>query len=87
MCLFRFTCIAFFGEGISRQGVSSNPRKVQALTDIVPPKCKGRIAVIPGYIKIPKQIFTSNGRGISTPVKTDIGKNRLDVEWHILGPV
>ena len=39
-CLFRCTIIPFFGEVIYRQGVSPDPRKVQALTDMLPPKTK-----------------------------------------------
>ena len=47
---FRCTSIPFFDEVISQQGVSHDPRKVQMLTDMLPPK-KKITAVIPGYIK------------------------------------
>ena len=39
-CLFRCTCIPFFDEVISQQGVGPDARKVQALTEMLPPKCK-----------------------------------------------
>ena len=38
--LFRCTSIPFFGETISWQGVSPDPRKAQALTDMPLPKTK-----------------------------------------------
>ena len=53
-CVFRYTSIPFFGEVISWQGVSLGPRKVQALTDMPPPKSKIRSAVIFGYTQLPK---------------------------------
>ena len=37
-CLFRCTCIPFFGKVISRHGVSPNPAKVKVLMDMPPPK-------------------------------------------------
>ena len=39
-CLFRCTSIPFFCEVISREGVRLEPKKVQALTDMPPPKSK-----------------------------------------------
>ena len=39
-CLFKRTCIPFFGEVISRHGVSPDPAKVKALIDMLPPKPK-----------------------------------------------
>ena len=39
-CLFRCSSIPFFSEIISQQGVSPANGKVQALTDMLPPKFK-----------------------------------------------
>ena len=53
-CLFWCTSIPFFGEVILWSGVSSDPRKVQVLMTMPPPKCKKIAAVIPGYSQLPK---------------------------------
>ena len=39
-CHFRCTSIVFFGEIISRDGISPDPRKLKALMDMSPPRCK-----------------------------------------------
>ena len=39
-CLFTCTSIPFFDEIISQQGISPDPRRVQTLTDMPPPKSK-----------------------------------------------
>ena len=59
-CLFRCTSIAFFGEIISRHGVSPNLRKVQVLVDMPPPKSKKGIADIPDYSQLPEKVLTNN---------------------------
>ena len=38
--LFRCTSIPFFDKVISQQGISPDPRKVQALTEMPPPKSR-----------------------------------------------
>ena len=40
MGLFKCISIPFSGEAISQSGVSLDPRKGQALTEMLPPKCK-----------------------------------------------
>ena len=40
MCLFRQTCISFFGEVIFRHGVIPYLAKVKAVMDMLPPKTK-----------------------------------------------
>ena len=49
-CLFRCTCNAFFSEIISQQGVGLDYRKVQALTDMPPPKSKSKLQLILGML-------------------------------------
>ena len=49
-CLFGCTSSASFGEIISLQGVSPDTRKVQALTDMSPPKTKRELQSFLGII-------------------------------------
>ena len=49
-CLFRFTGIPFFGEAISKHGVSLDPSKVQALTDMPPPQSKNELKSFLGIL-------------------------------------
>ena len=53
-CLLICTSIPFFGNVISWEDVSPDPRKVQTLTWIPPPKYKKGAAIISGYVKLPK---------------------------------
>ena len=39
-CLFRCTCIPFTGKVISQKGISPDPRKVQAFTEMPLPKSR-----------------------------------------------
>ena len=48
--LFRCTKIPFFGEVISQQGVGPDPRKVQALTEMPPPKCRKELQTFLGIL-------------------------------------
>ena len=52
-CLFRYTNIPFFGEVISLQGVSLDPRTLLALPDMLPQNSK-KAAFVPGYGKLSK---------------------------------
>ena len=72
-CLFRCTSIPFFGEIISQKGVSSDSRKIQALTDILPPK---PMKELQSFLGILQYVFFSDSWSMSTlwkltSVKTD----------------
>ena len=61
-CLFRCTSIPFFSDVISWQGVSPYLRKVQALTDMLPPKSKRELQsllVVVNYISSHQQLLMS----------------------------
>ena len=49
-CHFRCTCILFFGEVISREGVHPDPQKIKALTDMPVPKNKKELEAFLGII-------------------------------------
>ena len=49
-CLFRYTIISIFNKIISQQGVSPDPRKVQTLRDISPPKTKKEVQSFLGIL-------------------------------------
>ena len=59
-CLFRCTSISFFSKIIYCQDVSLDPRKVQALTDMPPPKSKRELQSFFEYTQLPKYILISN---------------------------
>ena len=49
-CLFQCTSISFFGEVMLLSGVSLDPREVQTLTAMPPPKCKNELQSFLGMI-------------------------------------
>ena len=49
-CLFRYTSIPFFGEIISQNSMSPDPRKVQLLMGMPSPKCKNEFQSFLGIL-------------------------------------
>ena len=64
-CLFRCTNVPFFSEQILLQGVSPDPRKVQALTEMSPPKSKRELHSLLGIL---------NYLGKSSPATAEISE-------------
>ena len=71
-CYFKCTRILFFGEIISNDRLQLGPRKLHALTEMLPPKKQKLTAINFRYNELPRTIPVFNYRGVSTTKMTHI---------------
>ena len=63
--------IPLFGEVISKQGASPDPRKVQTLTDVLPPKTTNKLQSFLGILNY-TSAFSPVTAGVFKPLLTQV---------------
>ena len=81
--LLRCLSIPFLSKIIPWWGVAPNLSKIQVPTDMPWPKTWKELQIIHGYTTLPRQVFTSNGRGVWAIIQADFSKSRLDIKQDI----
>ena len=79
-CFIRKTEIPFFGNIYSATGVRPDPAKVQAITDLLPPKDKTELQSFLGMITYLSS-YISNLSDKTTPLRQLLHKD-VDFQWH-----